>query len=309
MTPEQQAEADRNPTALDNRKLALLCRQVLRRRPIRSRGSPALASASNRRDSECWPALPGRVATLPAPGEPFRWRRFPALPAAERLEPRPLAERPRPGQPAPRGAGSCTTMHPPQRARSMWQSGPATNSGRFGSAKGKRHMMPNANPRIAILLLAIAAWVPAVEGAEPEPGSGSSRVGAESEPVNARGEYVRRAVELAAEQPADRTPARRRSMVRTWAGVGLVAGGAVLAVMPKSCRLEGALAPDVRYFNYDRAQNCPGCSLIGSFSASNPVVTKGNDGNCMLDFDVHGSFRTLRETSLPSAGLLVILEV
>ena len=71
-------------------------------------------------------------------------------------------------------------------------------------------------------------------------------------------------------------------MVRTWAGVGLMAGGAMLAIMPKSCRLDGALSQDVESFRYSSG-------ALGFFGAENAVVTK-KDGNCMLDYDVSAFF-------------------
>ena len=74
----------------------------------------------------------------------------------------------------------------------------------------------------------------------------------------------------------------QRSMVRTWAGVGLMAGGAGLAIMPKSCRLEGALSPDVEVFRYS-------AGALGYFQGEDAVVTKV-DGRCALDYDVGAFF-------------------
>lgn len=75
----------------------------------------------------------------------------------------------------------------------------------------------------------------------------------------------------------------QRSMVRTLAGVSLIAGGAMLVIIPKSCRLEGALSQNVEVFRYAAGSS-------GFFQAENAVVTK-EDGNCMLDYDV-GAFFT-----------------
>ena len=65
-------------------------------------------------------------------------------------------------------------------------------------------------------------------------------------------------------------------------GVGLMAGGAVLAVVPKSCRLEGALSSEVHVFQYSAGAR-------GFFAAENAVVAKGDSG-CVLDYDVAAFF-------------------
>ena len=90
----------------------------------------------------------------------------------------------------------------------------------------------------------------------------------------------RLAAEIELQQSGDGV---QRSMVRTLTGVSLIAGGAMLVVMPKSCRLEGALSPDVEGFRYPAGSR-------GFFQAENAVVTK-EAGNCMLDYDV-GAFFT-----------------
>ena len=74
----------------------------------------------------------------------------------------------------------------------------------------------------------------------------------------------------------------QRSMVRTLAGVSLMAGGAMLAAMSKSCRLQGAFSPGVETFRYAAGSR-------GVFQATNAVVTK-EDGNCMLDYNVSAFF-------------------
>ena len=135
--------------------------------------------------------------------------------------------------------------------------------------------------RFGILILIGVLGVPLVATAQEQAQQESSVLGKQGILASAERFVAEAAIQRSGQSV-------QRSMVRTLAGVSLIGGGVVLAVMPKSCRLNGALSPNVESFRYPATQHVSGSR--GFFQAENAVVTK-EDGNCMLDYDV-GAFFT-----------------
>ena len=109
-----------------------------------------------------------------------------------------------------------------------------------------------------------------------------SPVGASAGPILQSAERLVREAAAAAAQGGT----RQRSAVRTWSGVGLLAGGVALAFSRRDCRVAGLLSTDsaVRVV----AANAVGAAGI-VFDDARSATAEKSSGRCFLDWTVDGT--------------------
>lgn len=91
---------------------------------------------------------------------------------------------------------------------------------------------------------------------------------------------------LIAETAMQEIGGSRRSMARTWIGVGLAAGGAVVALMRQDCRVAGTLSDESAV--HISLINSAGSVGVVFDNARQPTATKV-DGRCDFDWTVDGT--------------------
>ncbi len=109
----------------------------------------------------------------------------------------------------------------------------------------------------------------------------------EAGPILESAERIARKAAVEATQTG--APARR-SMARTWGGVGLVAGGVIVAFSRQECRLAGSLSSETHAHALPLDSGFRGVdsALVVFHDARNVVVSKA-EGRCHLDWTVDAS--------------------
>ena len=101
--------------------------------------------------------------------------------------------------------------------------------------------------------------------------------------AGAQGRILESAERMIAETAMQEIGGSRRSMARTWIGVGLAAGGAVVALMRQDCRVAGTLSDEAAV--HILAVNIAGSAGVVFDNARQATATK-TDGRCDFDWTV-----------------------
>ena len=104
--------------------------------------------------------------------------------------------------------------------------------------------------------------------------------------IQAQERILESAERLAAETTLQGGEGNRRSMARTWAGVGLAAGGVVVAFLRQNCRVAGMLSDESAV--HVELVNIAGAVGLVFDNARGATATKV-DGRCDLDWTVDGT--------------------